>query len=141
VPLTKLDDASATKLLAKASFHKPMWKRQAHALARDDRGNYYYVDRFRDELGGKGHRIFAGPKGALKELPMTNIVSDSMGEIYATKNGELRFVTSTSAAQWIKGASKTDLTIVPVEDNVSMIYGDLGVYVSSLGTPCDDYEP
>lgn len=136
--LKKAPDADAKKLLDTAAFKKPLWKRQAQALARDDAGNYYFVDRLRDDYGGKAHRIFAGPKGGLKELPMTNVVSDSVGEIYATKRGELRFITSNASATWIKGAAKTSLTIIPIEDNIKLIYGDLGVYDGSLGTPCDD---
>jgi hypothetical protein len=139
VALKKLPDADAARILDRATWKKPLWRRQAHFLARDDRGTYYYVDRLRDELGGKSHRIFVGAKGALKEMPMTNIVSDSVGEIYATKKGELRFVTSPSSAYWRQGTSKVSLTIVPVEDNVAMIYGDLGVYEGSLGTPCDEF--
>lgn len=138
VELKKLPDADARKVLDTASFRKPFWKRQAQALARDDAGNYYFVDRMRDEYGGKGHRIFAGPKGGLKELPMTNVVSDSVGEIYATRKGELRFVTDPNKASWIKGTAKTELTIVPIEANIDLIYGDLGVYDGTLGTPCDD---
>ena len=137
-PLTKAPDAVAKKVLDTAAFKQALWRRQAHALARDDSGNYYYIDRMRDDYGGKSHRIFAGPKGGLKELPMVNVVSDSVGEIYATKRGELRFVTSNSSATWIKGATKTSLTRIPIEDNVGLIYGDLGVYEGSLGTPCDD---
>jgi hypothetical protein len=138
IPLKKMSDADAKKILDTASFRKPFWKRQAQALARDDAGNYYYVDRMRDDYGGKGHRIFAGMKGGLKELPMTNVVSDSVGEIYATRKGELRFVTEPNKAWWIKGSTKTELTIIPIEDNIALIYGDLGVYDGSLGTPCDD---
>jgi hypothetical protein len=139
VELKKLPDAEATRLLERAEFLKPLWRRQAQFLARDDRGNYYFIDRMRDELGGKGHRIFVGPKGALKPLPMTNIVSDSIGEIYSTKKGELRLVTSSNSAIWVQGALKRELTVVPVEDNVAMIYGDLGVYEGTLGTPCDEF--
>jgi hypothetical protein len=140
VALKKLPDADSARILERAAWRKPLWRRQAHFLARDDRGTYYFVDRLRDELGGKSHRIFAGPKGALKELAMTNIVSDSVGEIYATRKGELRFVISDNAASWIQGPStKVQLTIVPVEDNVAMIYGDLGVYEGTLGTPCDEF--
>jgi hypothetical protein len=138
VTLKKMSDADSKKILDTASFRKVFWKRGAQALARDDSGNYYYVDRMRDEYGGKGHRIFAGPKGGLKELPMTNVVSDSVGEIYATRKGELRFVTDRSKATWIKGTAKTELTIIPIDQNISLIYGDLGVYDGSLGTPCDD---
>ena len=136
--LKKLSDADAKKMMDAAVWKKPFWHRQAQFLARDEDGNYYYVDRLRDEYGGKGQRIFAGQKGAMKELPMTNIVSDSMGDIYSTKRGELRFVTATDKATWINGKDKTALTIVPVEDNVPMIYRDLGVYEGTLGTPCDD---
>ena len=138
VLLKRLPDPDAKKVLDTAAFRKALWRRQAQALARDDAGNYYYVDRLRDEYGGKGHRIFAGPKGGMKELPMTNVVSDSVGEIYATRRGELRFVTSANTATWIKGSVKTELTIIPPSDNLELIYGDLGVYDGSLGTPCDD---
>lgn len=146
--LTKLADGDARKILDRAAFRKPQWKRQAHVLARDDSGNYYYVDRLRDDEGGKGYRIFAGPAGAMKQLPMTNVISDSVGEIYATKRGELRLVfardtggpagTAAPETTWIKGTSRAVLTRVPVENNLPLIYGDLGVYASGLGTPCDD---
>jgi len=137
--LTKVDDVTAAKILASATFRKPLWKRQAHALSRDDRGVYYYVDRLRDEHGGKGFRLFAGMKGAMKELPLVNIVSDSKGQIFSSKRGELRFVQAADTATWIKDDKKTNLVNVPVEDNVQMIYTDLGVYEGSLGTPCDEY--
>jgi hypothetical protein len=136
--LKQVSDVDAKKMIDAAIWKKPMWHRQAQFLARDDHGTYYYVDRMRDEYGGKGHRIFVGQKGAMKEMPMTNVVSDSKGELYATKRGELRFITANDAASWVNGESTTSLTIVPVEDNVPMIYRDLGVYEGSLGTPCDD---
>ena len=126
------------KVLDKGGFHRPLWKRQAHVLARDDAGTYYFVDRLRDEEGGKGYRIFAGPAGGMKELPMTNVISDSVGQIYATKRGELRLITSNAEITWMKGGAKAALTRVPVEDNLALVYGDLGVYPGGLGTPCDD---
>ena len=116
-----------------------LWRRVAHALSRDDRGVYYYVDRMQDEYGGKGYRLFAGQKGGLKELGLTNIVSDSEGEIFASKKGELRFVQGGGKATWIKGEKKTELVTVPLDMNLALIYGDLGVYEGSLGTPCDEY--
>lgn len=136
--LKALPDADARAVIDKAAFHTPLWKRQGHVLARDDSGTYYYADRLRDEEGGKGFRIFVGPAGAMKEQPMRNVVSDSVGQIFSTKGGQLRLVTSNSEATWIKGGAKSSLTLVPVEDNVVMIYGDLGVYPAGLGTPCDD---
>lgn len=136
--LKPVADGDAKAVLDKAAFHTPLWKRQAHVLARDDNGVYYYVDRLRDEEGGKGYRIFVGQAGAMKELAMKNVVSDSVGEIFATKGGQLRLLTSNAETTWIKGAAKSALTAVPVADNVKLIYGDLGVYPAGLGTPCDD---
>lgn len=137
--LTKVADADARKILDKATFKGVFWKRQGHRLSRDDRGTYYYVDRLRDEFGGKGYRLFAGQKGAMKELPLINIVSDSVGEIFASKKGELRYVQEKTTASWYRGEKKTELTTVPVEDNLTVIYTDLGIYDGSLGTPCDEY--
>lgn len=136
--LKPLADGDARAILDKAAFKSPLWKRQAHFLARDDSGTYYYVDRLRDEAGGKGYRVFVGQAGALKPQVMKNVVADSVGEIFATKNGQLRLVTSSDEASWIKGSAKNALTRVPVENNVRLIYGDLGVYPGGLGTPCDD---
>ena len=137
--LTQVDPKDAAKVIDKASWKGVVWKRQGHQLSRDDKGTYYLVDRLRDEYGGKGFRLFAGQKGAMKELGLTNIVSDSVGEIFSSKKGELRYVTENGAVSWIKGSKKTSLTNVPIEDNLSMVYGDLGVYEGSLGTPCDEY--
>lgn len=137
--LTQVPEAEAAKIVEAAAFRQPLWKRQAHALSRDDRGVYYYVDRYRDEHGGKGFRLFAGQKGAMKELPLVNIVSDSEGQIFASKKGELRFIQAQNKAMWIKGEQRTELVPVPVEQNVPMIYGELGIYDGSLGTPCDEY--
>lgn len=140
ISLTRLAPAEAAKLVAGATFRRELWKRQAHRLSRDDRGVYYYVDRLRDEYGGKGWRLFAGMQGAMKQLPLTNIVDDSRGQIFASKKGDLRFVGDAGgAAQWIKGDVRVELLDVPVEDNVELIYSDLGVYAGSLGTPCDEY--
>ena len=137
--ITQVTGAEATKIIDKAVFKKPLWTRQAHALSRDDRGVYYYVDRNLEEYGGKGYRLFAGQKGAMKELGLTNIVSDSEGEIFASKKGELRFVQEQTKAVWIKGDKRTELVAVPLDRNLAMIYGELGVYEGSLGTPCDEY--
>jgi len=137
--LTQVDPKEATKLLDKATFKRPLWTRQGHTLFRDDKGTYYYVDRLQDDYGGKGFRLFVGQKGAMKELGLTNIVSDSVGQIYSSKKGELRLVQEDGKATWIKNERKTSLTYVPIEDNLSMVYGELGIYEGSLGTPCDEY--
>jgi hypothetical protein len=138
-PLKSLTVDEAKAVFARATFLPPLWQRQAHFLARDDEGNYFFVDRFREEHGGKGYRVFSGQKGAMKELAMTNVVSDSAGEIYATKSGDLRIVTegSTGKAYWKKGQTKNELIVLDLWQNRYLIYRELGIY-GRLGVLCDD---
>jgi hypothetical protein len=138
--LTEVPQAEANKLLDAATFHAPLWQHQAHSLARDDRGTYYYVDKLRDATGNAGFRVFVGPKGNLKKMKMINVVADSEGEIFTTKKGELRLVASRAETIWIRGKKRTPLVTVPIEQNAYMIYEELGVYEGQmLGTPCDYY--
>jgi hypothetical protein len=135
VPL-RADEAKG--FFAKATFLPPLWQRQSHFLARDDDGTYYFVDMIREEFGGKGYRVFVGPKGQLKELPMTSVVEDSGGDIYATKGGQLKIIASSNnEAFWIKGGKKSSLTVLEPTDNRYLIYRDLGIY-GTLGAVCDD---
>lgn len=136
--LTMLKADETRTLLQRATFYPPLWQRQAHLLLRDDDGVYYYVDSLRDEFGGNGFRVFVGQKGALKELAMTNVVSDSAGEIFATKTGQLKIVHGNDGkAFWIRGGKKTELTNLEPGDNRYLIYRDLGIY-GPLGAVCDD---
>jgi hypothetical protein len=82
-----------------------------------------------------------GPRGSLKLQPMTNVVADSEGEIFTTKSGSLRFIAGPGGRQssWVKGKKVIKLVPIPVEQNLNVIYNDLGVYRGQrLGTPCDD---
>lgn len=128
----------ARAILDGAVFLKPRWKRRAYALARDDGGVYYFVDRARDPMSAD-FRLYIGPKGNLKLQKMVNVVSDSEGDIFATRDGELRLVLDKRESVWIKKKKRTPLVHVPVEANHVLIYTDLGVYTGErLGTPCDD---
>jgi len=136
--LVALAGDEAHTLLAKAKLYPTLWQREAHLLARDDDGVYYYIDELREEYGGNGMRVFVGQKGAMKELAMTNVVADSAGEIYATKTGQLKIVKGQDGkALWIKGGKKTDLTLLEPTDNRYLIYRELGIY-GQLGAVCDD---
>ncbi|MFZ5469719.1 MAG: hypothetical protein ACOZIN_09805 [Myxococcota bacterium] len=129
----------AAEVLDRAVFLKPRWKRIAYALARDNAGNYYYVDRARETERVEDFRLFIGPRGRLKQQQMVNIVSDSAGDIFASKKGELRLVLDRKESLWISGKKTLTLTALPVEDNVKLIYTGLGVYErEKLGTPCDE---
>ena len=134
-----LEGADRDKLLAEAKFYGPLWKYRAYALARDHKGTYYYVDRPREPENNKAFRLYAGPRGSMKPLKMTNVVSDSQGDIFTTKRGELRLVLDKNRSVWFAGKKETELVSLPIEDNHIMIYTDLGVYAGQrLGTPCDD---
>jgi hypothetical protein len=134
-----LEKADADKMIAGAQFFSPRWKRRAYSLARDNNGVYYYVDRAREPEGSKDFRVFRGPKGAVKELKMTNVVNDSEGDIFITKAGKLRLVMDKHETSWLQGGKTVKLIGLPVDDNRILIYSDLGAYVGQkLGTPCDD---
>jgi hypothetical protein len=137
--LQPLPDAEGAAMIAGAAFHAPMWRYRAFALARDDHGTYYYVDRQREPEDSLNFRLYSGPRGALKPLKMVNVVADSEGQIFSTKAGDLRLVLDRKEAAWVKGKSRTTLVPLPIEDNAQLIYTDLGAYTGQrLGTPCDD---
>jgi len=137
--LTALPALEADKLLAGATFFQHHWRRQAYALARDNEGTYFYVDRGVDPQFQKNFKLFVGPRGKLKAQDMTNVVSDSEGDVFATKTGTLRLVLNKTESLWVKKGKEIKLISLPIEDNAALIYGDLGVYLGErLGTPCDD---
>jgi hypothetical protein len=126
-------------MLKAAAFAKPLWLHQAYALVRDNKGTYYFVDRLREPENSKAFRLFVGPRGSLKLMKMTNVVSDSQGDIFSTKKGELRLVLDRQNPIWAAGKAETALVKLPLDENVVLIYTDLGVYAGQrLGTPCDD---
>jgi hypothetical protein len=139
--------AEAKKLLDAATFSGHLWTRVPEKLLRDDKGTYYLVDRFRsdDPYDRRDFRVFAGPKGGMKQLPLKDIVDDAKGMVLATRNGNLRLVTGTDGkfeGKWIQGNASTPLIEVDLDryDTARMIYNDLGPYTGQrLGTPCDDF--
>jgi hypothetical protein len=136
--MNQLPADQARAFVQHTTFMPPLWQRQTHILARDEEGVYYFVDELQEEYGGKGFRVFVGQKGAMKELPMTNVVNDSAGEIFATKTGELKIVTSEDGkAYWKKGGKKSELIKLDPFQNRYVIYRELGIY-GALGAVCDD---
>jgi len=137
--LTILPPAGAAEILDKAAFRGPLWRTYAYALARDNAGRYFYIDREREPQDSKRFRLWSGQRGAMKPLKMLNVVSDSEGEIFSTKAGALRLVIGRKESLWIHGKAEDKLQLIEVEPNAQLIYTDLGVYTGArLGTPCDD---
>ena len=137
--LAKLAPAEASALVAGAHFWKPRWNHYAYSLARDNTGRYYYVDNVREPENAKNFRLWAGMKGAMKPQKMTNVVSDSEGDIFSTKTGSLRLILDKHETAWVQNGKPVKLVFLEPSDNHVMIYTDLGVYEGEpLGTPCDD---
>lgn len=145
--LTPMPADAARKLLAGATFVEPTWTRLPEKLLRDDNGVYYLVDRFRakEPSDRRDFRVFAGLKGAMKQLPLKDVVDDSQGMILSTKTGNLRLITTTDGkfeGKWIQNKVVTPLVEVPLDNYNTgrMVYMDLGPYSGQrLGTPCDDF--
>lgn len=132
-------EADGKAMLTSAKFFKPWFKYRPTALARDEGGTYYYVDRPRDPKENKAYRVFTGAKGALKRVKLTDVVSDGGGETFLTASGQ-RLVRDGYGLTWVKGKDRTPLVALPVNDpdNEALIYFGLGVYPASrFGTPCD----
>jgi hypothetical protein len=141
--LTQVTGDKAKQILDKSAFMTTGLIHRAVVLARDDHGVYYYVDAVRDEYGGKGFRLFVGRKGGMKELPLLDIASDSSGQVFATKGGELKLdyrktndPDANDTAIWVRGDKREPLVVLDVLLNSPVIYGELGVYTFT-GTVCD----
>lgn len=143
--LTLVPADETKKLFAAATFLPPRWTRLPEKLLRDEEGNYYLVDRYRAELreDRRDFRVFVGPRGRMKQVPLKEIVDDSEGMILTTKSGNLRLVTTEGKfeAKWVQNGKARTLTELDLDrfDTGRLIYMDLGPYVGQrLGTPCDD---
>jgi hypothetical protein len=130
---------AAERILAGATFKPLPHQREPYALARDSQGKYYFVDRGKQKGSERDFRVFVGQRGVLKQQQMKDIVSDSEGEIFSTANGKLRLVVGKSQAFWITQASRRELLLLPLQENMRLIYSELGPYLKErLGVPCDD---
>lgn len=139
--LTELGADKARAVLDRTAFLTMAMVHVPHLLARDDSGVYYYVDRFAKTYGGKGYRVFVGKKGAMKQMPLTDVASDSAGDVFSTRSGDLRLVRSSEDSKqkmtWVKGEKRTELVFLDTDVNSVVIFKDLGIY-TFLGTLCDN---
>lgn len=140
-PLTQLTGDKAKAVLDKQTLMTEFLMRRPHMLARDDRGTYYYVDKLTQSLGGKSFRVFVGKKGAMKQMPLSDVATDSAGEVFATKTGDLRLDHTQEGTHmkvgWIRGEKRIELIALDPDLNSPLIFSDLGIY-PFLGTICDN---
>lgn len=137
----KSDSPRPVCVLAKATYEKqPKWNRDPYFLARDSHGTYYYVDRYRQEFGGRHFRVFVGTRGMLKLSKLQGLVEDSEGTVFSTEKRKLRLIVKPKAsATWIRGKKRSELTAVDPQKNRKLIYDELGIYLGeNLGHICDE---
>ncbi len=144
--LTQVTGDKAKLVLDKYTFVSPGMVRVPHLLARDDSGVYYFVDRLSKVHGGKSFRVFVGRKGGMKLLALTDVATDSGGQVFSTKTGDLRLVYTADNGMgepksrspvWVKGGKKSELVELSVEINGPLIFNELGVY-KFIGSICEN---
>jgi hypothetical protein len=143
--LTLVPGDQAKHLLERSTLMTSALVRKPHLLARDETGVYYYVDELRKLYGEGGFRVFVGKKGGMRQLPLTDIATDTAGEIFATKSGDIRLVyehddpngNAKPTIAWVQGEKRTTLVRLDLDANAPVIYRGLGVY-PFVGTICDD---
>ena len=140
IPLTELPADKAKQIIDKGVFLTSAMIRRPYMLARDDAAVYYFVDVLRDQYGGKGYRVFVGKKGAMKQKPLSDLASDTAGDVFSTKTGDLRIVRDTSEGKqnvtWVKGEKRQSLFSLDLDANSALIFKDLGVY-GFTGSICE----
>ena len=138
--LQLLPPAQARGVLVGAKIEQGPLEYRPYALLRDDTGRYYFIDKGARRDNERSFRVFVGQKGQLEPQKLTNLVADSLGEVFSTKKGELRLVVNRGeGSSWTQAKKKLELRSVPLEENLPLIYNELGVYQGlRLGTPCDD---
>ncbi len=139
--LSELPRDQNQSIVDAAELEGRIWRREPFALARDDRGRYYYVDRLAEEFGGKGFRVFSGMRGNATLTRLVDIVDDSEGTIFSTEDGDLRLIIQRQAvgeAYWVRNDDRTSLTVLAIPQNQELIYRGLGVYDGErLGSVCE----
>lgn len=137
---TLLPPSEAQAILRSAETRPAALDREPHALARDEAGNYYYVDRGNTEATRRDFRVYRGRPGRMERVEMRDVVSDSEGDIFSTARGNLRLMFDSPDAQWMDGSRRRALRQMPVHENYRLITSDLGIYRGQrFELPCDDY--
>jgi hypothetical protein len=143
LPLRTLSRGEAERVLSSATFYGPRWRREPHLVARDDEGNYFYVDRARagTERDGPDYRLYAGPLGKLSRLEIADIAHEPGAVVLVTASGKLRLrggEGGAPAADWLAGGGRRMLRALDPAGSGTLVYRQLGVYRGDrLGTPCD----
>lgn len=131
--------AFAKKLLKRGKLYDVRWQRRAWAIARDDDGNYFVIDRARQPEDSLDFRMYVGTRGAMNAYSAEPLAQDSGGEIFKSAAGKLKLDYREKKASWTpSGAAEEALTLLDIDGQARFVYSQLGTYAGQpLGTPCD----
>jgi hypothetical protein len=142
VAFSPVPSEEAKRLLAKAAFFGPRWQRRIHAVARDDEGTFWLVDRAREPERSDDFRLFSGRKGRAAPVELEDALLDEGGDVFLTPRGRLRIDHRKREAEWIDDAGTRKLVHLDVESQAAFVYGSYGAYGSEpLGSACDGRLP
>jgi hypothetical protein len=133
----------ATALLLAATFYAPPLIRKPLALARDDDGNFFYVDGARAPgARGPDYRLYAGAKGALTRLELEGVDRQGDTIVLRTARGRLRLSREgqkgAPGADWLADGGRRMLVWMDPSANDALIFGELGIYGGvPIGSVCD----
>jgi hypothetical protein len=140
--LLALPQREGRRLLFTTTYYAPPFVRRPAWLARDDEGNFFFVDAAR-EPGAQGpdYRLYAGPKGALARLEIVGQGHEGDALVLRTGEGRLRLGKGGEAGEeldWLAGGGKRALRSLDPAQHGPLIFSELGVYGGQkLGTVCD----
>jgi hypothetical protein len=112
-----------------------------YAFARDDSGNYFFIDRAREPEDNQDFRLYLGTKGKMQPFAVTDHIDDATSEVFVVPGGRLKHsMERAREAEWTaQGGQKSSLSWLPIEDQAPFVYTDLGAYAGErLGTLCDE---
>jgi len=133
-PLVAVDAKTAANL-RRRPFRGPHHRRTAYLFGRDDDGVYYLVD----EIDGTDRRLFVGKSGAVKQVRLTSVIVDDVGDIFEGADGKLVRNRVDNLFEWRPRTGPTrKVYALGSRRNEHLLFGSLGVYRGRLGTPCDD---
>jgi hypothetical protein len=141
VTLTAVPKRKGGLLLVAATYYAPPFIRKPLALARDDDGNFFFVDAARD-AGPRGadYRLYAGPKGALTRVELEDVERQGDAVVLRTAKGRLRIARQGGGPKvdWLAEGGRRMLVWMDPAENEALVFGELGVYGGApLGSPCD----
>jgi hypothetical protein len=115
---------------ADASLRQARWQREAVALAVDDTGIYYYVDRGRANARVDDFQLFIGQRGRLALVK----IEKAPPQAFVTARGTLTI--APAGVTW--NAQK--LSLIDLDKQAAFIYTKLGAYpAEKLASACDPY--